>query len=90
MSRADRRADSTVWVAAVGAPPHQLRDDVLKALRAEGLTADLYSGSARGVGVVLFDEVSSQLCRFVHEHSGCEGQCGLTLAASLAGRSDRG
>ena len=88
MSRADRGADATVWVATVGAPPRQLRDEVLEALRAEGLAADLHSGSAGGVGVVLFDEVSPQLCRFIHEHSGSDEQCALALAAPPARHSD--
>jgi hypothetical protein len=79
MRRRGPSGDELVWVAAVGPSAGRICDEVLGALRAQGLTADPHGAGAGGAGVVLFDEVTPELCRFVSEHSDGESECVLAI-----------
>ena len=63
MARSLASAEVSTWVASAGPSTDGFRDEVVAALREQGLAAEKDSSGARGTGVVAFDEVSPGLCR---------------------------
>ncbi len=68
------------WVASAGPSTDGFRDQVVDALREEGLAAERYTSGAHGVGVVAFDEVSQELCGLIRERSGNGLECVIAIA----------
>ena len=84
MRRSGPACDQQIWLAAVGPAAGSSRDEVLSALRAQGLDPQLLAAGAAGVGgagVVLFDDVTPELCRFVGERSDGERDYVLAIEA---------
>jgi transcriptional regulator with GAF, ATPase, and Fis domain len=69
-----------VWVASVGRAADALRDEVVDALRRQGVVAERYGESSRGPGVVAFDVVSPELRGIVRERSGRGLECVIAVA----------
>ena len=94
MSRGAPGREGLVWVATVGSRADLVRDEVLLALRARGLSATpdatAEAMGTGGGGVVLFDEVTAELCRFVREHSERAGECVLAIEAPPGGSTQNG
>ena len=79
-------ADTPLRVASFGSSAAAISDDVISALRAQGLNAG--AAAQMGAGVILFDDVSTSLARLVHECSNGGLECVIAVNASPAGLAE--
>ena len=86
MPQAVASADVPLWVASFGPSAGAISDDVIGALRAQGLNAGATPPS--GAGVILFDEVSTGLSRLVHECSNGGLECVIAVNAVPTGLAE--
>ena len=86
MPQAVASADVPLWVASFGSSAGAISDDVIGALRAQGLNAGATPPS--GAGVILFDEVSTGLSRLVHECSNGGLECVIAVNAVPTGLAE--
>ena len=88
MPRSPAVADASLWVAALGPSAVAIRDDVVRALWAQGVDAGAAADDPVGPGVVLFDEVSTELVRLVRDRSNGGLHCVITVNAAPAALGD--